>query len=247
MADVALFVTCVIDVVQPEVGAAAVRVLRSAGLEVEVPRGQTCCGQPAWNSGFAHEAAAVASTTLEALEASNAPVVVVPAGSCATMIRQYWPELFRSVGSEGAARRAQDLGTRVLELTEFLAGRRLPAAALPEPCAAAYHRSCHMERELHLHDEPTDVLARIDGCDVRPWPADDRCCGFGGTFSVRLPETSVAMADDKLDALPEGVTTIVGADSSCLLHLQARADQRGLQLRTRHVAELLAQALDSDG
>lgn len=247
MAKVALFVTCVADVVQPDVAVATVRVLRGAGHEVEVPKGQTCCGQPAWNSGFVDEAAAVAATTLDALEASSATRVVVPAGSCTTMMRLYWPELFRKAGEAGRAARAEALGERIVELTELLAGDALTPTGAGRDCRAVYHRSCHMERELHLHDQPTDVLATVPGCELRPWEADDRCCGFGGTFSVRLPETAVAMADAKLDTLPEGTDTIIGADSSCLLHLQARADQRGLPVRTRHVAEVLAEVLDADG
>jgi L-lactate dehydrogenase complex protein LldE len=238
---VSLFVTCLVDVVEPEVGVAAVRVLRAAGCEVAVPDGQTCCGQPAWNSGFAAEAAAVAATSLAALEADPDATVVVPAGSCATMVRLYWPELFRQVGDLDRARRAEALAERTVELTEHLATRELPAIAVEG--RVAYHRSCHMERELHLHDAPTEVLP----CEVAEWDADDRCCGFGGTFSVKLPEASVAMADEKLDSLPDGVEVIVGADSSCLLHLRTRAEQRGLPIRTRHVAEVLAEGLDRRG
>jgi L-lactate dehydrogenase complex protein LldE len=242
---VSLFVTCLVDVVEPEVGVAAVRVLRAAGCEVAVPEGQTCCGQPAWNSGFAAEAAAVAATSLAALEADPSATVVVPAGSCATVMRLYWRELFRQVGDDDRARRAEAMAERTVELTEHLADRDLPA--LVGGSRVAYHRSCHLERELHLHDAPTDALACVEGCEVAPWDADDRCCGFGGTFSVKLPEASVAMADEKLDALPDGVDVIVGADSSCLLHLRTRAEQRGLPVRTRHVAEVLADGLGARG
>jgi L-lactate dehydrogenase complex protein LldE len=243
---VALFVTCLADIAQPEVAVATVRVLRSVGCDVTVPEGQTCCGQPAWNSGFAREASRVAATSLDALEEDPDSTVVVPAGSCATMIRIYWPALFREVGDGARARRAEALGTRLKELTEFLAVRDLPAIPpAAEDREVVYHRSCHMERELHLHDEPTAVLGRAGGCTVIDWSDDDRCCGFGGTFSVKLPETSVAMADQKLDSLPAGVNTVVGADSSCLLHLQARADHRGLPVRTRHIAEVLADTLES--
>lgn len=241
---VALFVTCVGDLAEPQVPAAAVRVLRAAGAEVSVPRGQTCCGQPAWNAGFAAEAAAVARTSLAALEATGDDVaVVVPAGSCATMLRLYWPVLFDTVGDRSAATRARRLAGRVSELTEWLAARPLPPTRATAPCSVAYHRSCHMERELGLHDPPTDLLARVAGCTVAPWSADDRCCGFGGTFSVKLPEASAAMADEKLDSLPEGVTEIVGADASCLLQLRTRAQARGLPVTTRHLAEVLDDAL----
>lgn len=246
MTAVALFVTCVGELVEPDVPAAAVRVLKAAGAVVNVPDGQTCCGQPAWNAGFAREAATVARTTLDALEAADVDAVVVPAGSCATMIRLYWPALFDTVGDTDAAQRSRRLSERVCELTEWVADHadRLPPLSAP-PCTVAYHRSCHMERELHLRDQPAELLGRVRGCDVVEWNADDRCCGFGGTFSVKLPEVSVAMADDKLDSLPDGVTEIIGADSSCLLQLRTRAEQRGLPVTTRHIAEVVAGALSS--
>lgn len=246
---VALFVTCVADAVEPDVPVAAVRVLRRAGCEVEVPDGQTCCGQPAWNSGFTADAARVASTTLAALEAAlgaGADAVVVPAGSCATMLRLYWPQLFELAGDAEAAARARAVGERTWELTELLdalpADRR-PAGSVP-PCTVAYHRSCHMLRELHVDTQPEALLAGVDGCTVEPWVAAEQCCGFGGTFSVKLPEASSAMADEKLDALPDGVRTIVGADASCLLQLRARAQARGLDVRTEHVAQVLERAAE---
>lgn len=248
----ALFVTCVGELVEPDVPVAAVRVLRAAGCDVEVPDGQTCCGQPAWNSGFTEDAARVARTSLDALHAAleaGAEAVVVPAGSCATMIRRYWPQLFELVGDDEAAARARSVGERSWELTELLAA--LPADRLPagsvEPCTVAYHRSCHMLRELHIEDQPTDLLDRIEGCSRVEWTSAEQCCGFGGTFSVKLPEVSVSMADEKLDTLPEGVRVIVGADASCLMQLRTRAQARGLDVTTTHIAELLERSLPTAG
>jgi L-lactate dehydrogenase complex protein LldE len=245
---IALFVTCVVDAVRPEVAVATVDLLRTAGAEVSCPAGQTCCGQPAWNAGFTEEAAAVAGTTLDALERDPAWRVVVPAGSCATMIRRYWPQLFALAGRPDDVERAERLGTRVVELSELLATLVRPDehAGEPAPPSAhfAFHRSCHLERELHVVEQPVTLLTRATGSAPAPWPADDRCCGFGGTFSIRLPEASVAMADEKLDTLPVGVDTIVGCDTSCLLHLEARARERGLELRFRHLAEVVAEAVD---
>jgi len=247
---VALFPTCVGELVDPDVPVAAVRVLRRAGFAVSVPEGQTCCGQPAWNSGFTSDAARVARTTLDALARAlddGADVVVVPAGSCATMVRLYWPQLFELAGAPGAAARARAVGDRCWELTELLAALpedRRPSGSVPEE-PVAYHRSCHMLRELHVEDQPEQLLAGVDGCTVEPWAGAEQCCGFGGTFSVKLPETSVAMADEKLDLLPEGVTTIVGADTSCLLHLRTRAEVRGLPVRTEHVAQVLERAQEA--
>ena len=275
---VALFVTCVVNVARPDAGVAAVHLLRAAGAEVTCPRGQTCCGQPAWNAGFADEAVAVARTSLESLEADPADLVVVPAGSCATMMRRYWPQLFALAGRPGEADRAQRVADRVRELSEFLgpfAGDPAeadadPAASAPTPTdhpseddrgpggpphpedadratrgpvpRLAYHRSCHLERELHVTDAPVRLL-HAAGVPPAEWEGDDRCCGFGGTFSVRLPEVSVAMADEKLDHLPEGVDTVVSCDASCLLHLEARARERGLPLRFRHLSEALVEHL----
>jgi len=237
---VSLFPTCVVDAVAVEVGVSTVRVLRRAGHTVDVPAAATCCGQPAWNAGHIEPAAAVASTTLAALEAADADVVVVPAGSCATMIRTFWPELFALVGDHDGEVRARALGARVRELSELLAAEGAPAPVrAPAGGPTAYHRSCHMLRELRIVDQPTDLLAAA-GCEVMPTGSGDLCCGFGGLFSVKLPELSVAMGDEILDAaIASGAAEVVGCDMSCLLHLQGRAERRGLPLTFRHLAEVL--------
>lgn len=243
---VALFVTCVGEFVDPDVPVAAVRVLRASGCEVTVPENQTCCGQPAWNSGFTQQAAAVARASLDslaaALEADPECTVVVPAGSCATMIRKYWPQLFELAGDPDDADRARTVGARTREFTEFIADRDLPAMEA-EPCSVAIHQSCHLLRELRVDEAPGAAIGRVAGCAVQEWPHAETCCGFGGTFSVRLPEVSVAMADAKLDSLPVGTEVVVSADASCLMHLETRAAQRGMPVRTQHVAEVLADGL----
>ncbi|HEY8527714.1 MAG TPA: (Fe-S)-binding protein [Acidimicrobiales bacterium] len=256
---VTLLITCVVDVVAPEVAESAVRVLRAAGCEVTCDLTQTCCGQPAWNAGFAEEAAAVARPTLAALEAElerGAEAAVVPAGSCATMVRLFWPELFELVGDHDAARRARAVGARTRELSELLADRagELPPLRLdgdPPAGAArriALHQSCHMLRELRIAEQPGRLVELVDGCEAVPWEAADRCCGFGGTFSVKLPEASVAMADDKLrEVAAVAPDELVGCDTSCLLHLQARAETTGTPVRIRHLAEVLAEALPAAG
>ncbi len=240
---VALFPTCVVDAVAPEVGFATGRVLARAGCEVSLAERTTCCGQPAWNSGFTQPAAMVARTTLagieEALEDND--VVVVPAGSCATMIKVFWPEMFEIERDPDCARRARSVADRVVELSSFLcgSGRAQPADTRTET-SVRYHPSCHMLRELGIKEEPCDVL-RDAGYAVEK--GDERCCGFGGMFSVKLPETSVAMADDVLDAaVASGATDVVAADSSCLLQLRSRAEARGLKLTFRHLAVALDDA-----
>lgn len=247
-------ITCVVDVVAPDVAESAVRVLRAAGCEVTCNLDQTCCGQPAWNAGFAEDAARVARTTLDALEAdldAGADAVVVPAGSCATMVRLFWPELFEIVGDHDAARRARRVGERTRELSELLAERadRLPPLRLGRPVRVALHESCHMLRELRIVEQPAALAGAVDGCEVVAWDGSDRCCGFGGTFSVKLPEASVAMADEKLRALADGAPeaeVLVGCDTSCLMHLQARAEATGRPVHVRHLAEVLAAGLPGD-
>lgn len=247
MTSVSLFVTCVGEFVEPDVPTAVVRVLRAAGCDVDVPEGQTCCGQPAWNAGFTRDAARVARTSLDALATAldDDSTVVIPAGSCATMIRVYWPQMFELAGDPDAAALARRVGERTQEFTEFIADRELPPLRA-EPCDVALHQSCHMLRELHIDTAPAEALDRVEGChSVEGWTAADRCCGFGGTFSVKLPETSVAMADEKLDTLPDGVGVIIGADASCLMHMRTRAEQRGMPVTTRHVAEVIAESLEA--
>ena len=240
---VALFVTCLVDAFDPETGVAAVRVLRASGCEVVCPLGQTCCGQPAWNAGFPDEAAAVARTSLAVLDSADAEAIVVPAGSCATMIKVFWPELFEIVGDHSAAARARRVGGRTAEFSAFVAARDLPPLASP-PLRVAYHHSCHMLRELGVDAAPTRLIDSVAGVERVDWPADRICCGFGGLFSLKLPETSVAMADDKLDALAETRTDVLcGSDGSCLMHMRTRASHEGRPLTTRHIAQLLADAL----
>jgi L-lactate dehydrogenase complex protein LldE len=249
---VALLPTCVVDTVAPEVGESVVRVLRRFGHDVTVPDGVTCCGQPAWNAGFAADAAQVARATLgalaRALEADPDLVICVPAGSCATMIRVFWPELFHLQGSEADVAAARRVGAAVREFSELLAGdvaEGTAAGRLAGSYAAtvAYHHSCHMLRELHLREPPLALLDGLDGCRRAEWSADERCCGFGGMFSVKLPETSVAMADDKLDALAAtDAEELVGCDQSCLLHLRGRLGRLDRPLPVRHLAEVLDRA-----
>lgn len=235
---VALLVTCVVDVLAPEVGTATVRALRRAGHAVTFDPDQTCCGQPAWNAGHAPEAAAVARATLHALEReldAGAEAVVVPAGSCAAMVRLGWPSLFDDEERARAAR----VSAVTWELTAFLAEHGLPAGEATGT-RVAWHHACHALRELHLGNGEVDAVLDAAGVERVAWPdgGGERCCGFGGLFSVTLPEVSCAMADDKLSSLP-ACDIVTGADASCLVHLRSRAASTGRLLRFAHVAELL--------
>lgn len=234
--DVNLFPTCVIDGVKPEIGVAAVRVLERMGLGVSVPADATCCGQPAWNAGHAEPASIVARMTLVALAGTEGDVVV-PAGSCATMIRVFWRELFELNGDSEDRARVEDVASRTYEFSEYLAGRGAPRGTVDD-IPVVYHRSCHMQRELGIIDQPEAVLDAY-AADRRTTASAGRCCGFGGMFSVKLPEASVAMADEVLDALAEsGADRVVACDASCLLHLEGRATRRSMALEFVHLAQV---------
>ena len=241
---VTFFRTCIVDAVAGDVGRAAIRVLERQGHRVTVAAEATCCGQPAWNSGFVDAAARVARASLEALEGGDGPVCL-PSGSCATMIRVYWPQMFRLAGDPDAAARAERLAERVVEFAELAA--RGPVIPGRLEARVAYHRSCHMTRELGIVDEPIRLLEALEGCERVAWD-DDRCCGFGGTFSIKQPEMSVAMADAKIDSLVAvGAEMVVGCDQSCLMHLEGRMRRRGVRLPVRHLALVLDEAAGRAG
>lgn len=224
---VQLFATCLGDLVLPDAVADAEALLRGAGHEVVFPAAQVCCGQPAFNAGHRRAAARVARTFVRAF--SRELPVVVPSGSCATMLAHYLPELLGVEPYE------------VYELSVFLAGTALPRRNAGR--TLAYHDSCHMLRELGISDQPRALL-EASGATLVPLRRPDLCCGFGGTFSVRQPEISVAMADDKLgDAAASGAEALVTADPGCLVHLRARAEHAGGP-RVVHLATALARGID---
>lgn len=223
---VQLFATCIGDLVYPDAVEDAERLLRAAGQDVEFPRRQVCCGQPAFNSGHHSAARRVARGFVRAFS-RDAPVVV-PSGSCATMLSHYLPELLDVEPFD------------VWELSAFLdaAGFKLPATN--EGRTVAYHDSCHMLRELRVAEPPRRLLER-SGATLADLPRRDLCCGFGGTFSVRQPEISAAMADDKL-AGADGVDALVTADPGCLMQLHGRAERTGGP-RVLHLATALARGI----
>jgi len=224
MAVVQLFATCLGDLVFPEVIEDAERLLREAGFEVEFPPGQVCCGQPAFNAGHRGAARRVARTFVRAF--SRATPVVLPSGSCTAMVAHHLPGL---VGCEPY---------EVWELSAFLDAHGFDPPRRNEGRRLAYHDSCHMLRELRVAEPPRRLLER-SGATLVPLPRPDLCCGFGGTFSVRQPEVSVAMADDKL-AGAASADGLVTADPGCLLHLRGRAEGAGRGVPVAHLASVLA-------
>ena len=231
---VALLVTCLVDQIMPEVGVAAVRLLRAAGYQVDFPRAQTCCGQPFFNAGFREEAARLAKRTVEIFE--DYPAVVLPSGSCATMLRAEYPHLLEPW--PGWHRRALRLAGKTYELSEFLvhrAGWRPPSA--PDAPRVTYHDSCHMCRVLGLRREPRALLEAA-GCTLVEMAESDRCCGFGGLFSVKMPEVSNAMTEEKLEqAARTKADVLVTADPGCLM--QMRGWPRPGYPPARHLAVVL--------
>jgi L-lactate dehydrogenase complex protein LldE len=231
---IALLVTCLVDQIMPQVGVAAVRLLQRAGYEVDFPTDQTCCGQPFFNSGFRDQAVKLTKRAVEIFDDYDA--VVLPSGSCTTMIRKEYPHLFEP-GSDWH-NRARQLAAKTFELSEFLVhqARWLPPAAEHAP-RITYHDSCHMNRMLYLKQEPRTLLAAA-GCTLVEMVEPDRCCGFGGIFSIRMPEVSNAMTAEKLRRA--GLTEtdmLVTADPGCLM--QMRGLVKDTNLRAEHLATVL--------
>lgn len=233
---VLLMRTCLADMVAPSVARAAATVLRRAGIEVVVPRGQTCCGQPAWSAGHPAEARPVARRALRAFRGADA--VVVPSGSCAAMVVHGYPELFAGEPEEAAAR---DMSARTVELSQLLARHRLTPA--PAPAAAVtYHDSCHMLRILGERESPRACIGALPGVALREMAETTTCCGFGGTFSITFPEVSGRLGEEKArHAAASGAGELVGCDISCLMHIAGRAHRLGIPLPVRHLAELMAE------
>ena len=228
-----IFPTCLADTLRAGLATRVRALLARQGVTAAIARGTTCCGQPAYNAGYAIEARRAARPTVRALAQTNGPIVV-PSGSCTAMMAKHWPDLFANTRDDS---RARSVAGRVVELTVAL--RAVSDTPLLARGRVAYHGSCHLERELGLRDEPRALLTRA-GYDVCEPAGADRCCGFGGTFSVKLPAVSVAMADEKLDTLmATGAHTVVGCDLSCLVHLEGRARTRELPLQFQHLAEQL--------
>jgi L-lactate dehydrogenase complex protein LldE len=236
---VALFVTCLVDQVMPEVGVSTVRLLRRAGYEVTFPQAQTCCGQPFFNSGFQDEARRLARHTVDLL--ADEPIVVLPSGSCTAMIRLEYPHLLADEPSYYY--RALRLARKTYELSEFLSQIAVwpPAETEPPQKPITYHDSCHMCRLLGLRDEPRQVLNRA-GYAIEEMEESDRCCGFGGLFSVRMADVSNAMTAEKLRlAVETAVFTLITADPGCLMQMRGMLPE-GSDLKLEHLAVALERA-----
>jgi L-lactate dehydrogenase complex protein LldE len=239
---VALFVTCLVDLQRPSVGFAAIKLLEQAGCFVEVPRAQTCCGQPAYNAGDRATAREIARGIVTAFRGYD--YVVAPSGSCAGMLRHHLPHLFDDDPNLRAV--ADALASRTYELISFLTdvmGVTETGASFTGP--VTYHDSCSGLRELGVKQQPRDLL-RAAGADIKEMAEPEICCGFGGTFCVKYPDISVRMVTDKTkDIVATGARTLLAGDMGCLMNMAGRLQREGHAVQVRHVAEVLAGMTDA--
>ena len=236
---VSLFITCLVDQLWPSIGTGTVEVLRRAGCEVVFDERQTCCGQPAYNTGYRTEARALAKRFIEIFEDTNPDAVVSPSGSCTAMVHHFH-QLFSE--EEDWRRRAEALAERAHELGDFLVN----VLGIDDVGASfrgriTWHDACHALRDLNVYAEPRRLISNVRNAEFVELANADSCCGFGGTFSVKYPEISVAILDNKIEAIEKaGVRAVVSGDASCLMQIGGRLSRRESKVRALHLAELLA-------
>ena len=240
MKRVSLFVTCIVDMLFPDTGEATLDILEKLGLQVDFPAAQTCCGQPAFNSGFQEEARAVARKFLQVFKDSEA--IVTPSGSCASMIKHFYHELFKGQPEEQLA---HDVAAKTWELTEFVVdvlGVRDLGTTLNRPVTAMIHDACHGLRGLNLASQPRALLAHVKNLSLVDLPGHDQCCGFGGLFAVKMSQISSAMLNDKLTNINNvpAADIIITGDASCLMHMNGGLSRNNSPKKVVHIAEVLA-------
>jgi L-lactate dehydrogenase complex protein LldE len=240
---VGLFVTCLVNTMRPGIGFAALKLLEEAGCQVDIPQDQTCCGQPAFNSGDTADAARLARQFIAQFESYD--YVVAPSGSCAGMVRAHYEEALQD--DLDWAERARRLAARTFEITSFLVdvmhfvpkGQALNATA-------TYHDSCSGLRELGVFDQPRALLSEVEGLEMRPLEGNDVCCGFGGTFCVKYPSISNAVVDEKAQAVERtGADLLLGGDLGCLMNMAGKLSRRDAKVRVMHTIEVLAGMADA--
>ena len=239
---VALFATCLIDTVVPQVARATAVLLERLGHEVVVPPGQACCGQMHVNTGYRREAAPIAANHVRAFRGCEA--VVAPSGSCVASIRHQQADVLRRAGEHGLARGAEELAARTWELSQFLVDvLGVTDVGAYYPHRVTYHPTCHSLRMLRVGDKPLRLLRHVRGMTLVELPAADQCCGFGGTFAIKNPDTSTAMLADKMrHVLSTGAEALTAGDASCLMHIGGGLSRLRSGTRTVHLAEILAEA-----
>jgi L-lactate dehydrogenase complex protein LldE len=241
-----LFITCLVDTFFPQVGEDMVRVLDRLGVDLEFPEEQTCCGQPAFNSGYRDDARMVAERFInifdKALKNSQDEdsYIVCPSGSCTTMIKVFYQEMFTN--SPILLDKLKNITGRMYEFSEFLV-KVLNRTDLGAEYGGVvtYHDSCHLLRELGVKSEPRRLIEGVKGAELREMEMHDACCGFGGTFSIKFPKVSVSMLDEKIESIiNSGADTVVSCDMGCLMNIDGALSRRGISVKAMHIAELLA-------
>jgi L-lactate dehydrogenase complex protein LldE len=235
---VTLFIQCLVDVMYPEVGEAMLKIFRKLDIAVDCPVDQTCCGQPAFNSGYHKQARVAARKFIQLFD--DAQSIVCPSGSCVHMVRHHYPELFRD--DPAWLKRAESIRDKTFELTEYLVDV-LGVEALDARFDGkiTYHDSCHPLRGLGIMDQPRKLISKVDGAEFIEMQKSDQCCGFGGAFAVKYPEISTAMVEDKVNnIIATGADAVVGVDMSCLMNIQGLLSRKKSDVKIMHIAELLA-------
>lgn len=235
---VSIFVTCLVDQLFPKVGLAMATVLERLGYAIDFREDQTCCGQPAFNSGFRDEARTVARHFLDVFE--DAEYIVLPSGSCTAMCSHHFTELFRD--DEAGLRRVHSMEPRIWEFSRFLLEvAKVEDVGATYPAKVTYHDSCHALRELGIQQGPRRLLSHVRGLELVEMDTAEECCGFGGTFSVKFAELSGAMAHTKVESIRRtGASAVVSIDSSCLMQIEGAMRREGLDIRALHLAEVLS-------
>lgn len=239
---VGLFVTCLVDLFRPSVGFAAVKLMEDAGCRVDVPAAQTCCGQPAFNSGDRKDARAIAEGVIRSFE--DYDYVVAPSGSCAGMLKKHYAELFDD--DDAARARAEAFSAKVFELVSFLADvLGITEVNAQHEGTVTYHDSCSGLRELGIRQQPRRLLRSVEGLELKEMKDSDVCCGFGGTFCVKYPDISNKIVEEKTRTIREaGASLLLAGDLGCLMNMAGKLKREGSAIEVRHVAEVLAGMTD---
>jgi L-lactate dehydrogenase complex protein LldE len=242
---ISLFITCYNDTLFPEIGIAVVRVLERLGHTIDFPYAQTCCGQMHYNTGYQPEALPLVRRVVEVFHDSE--VVCVPSSSCVTMMREHYEKIALASGDKALQSEVAALLPRVYEFTELLVHRlAIEDVGAIYPHRVTYHSSCHSLRNLHLGDIPIRLLRNVRDLDLIPMEAPDLCCGFGGTFSIKNPDVSGAMLEEKLQYIKKTQAEVCTAcDNSCLMHIGGAMHRQRARMRTEHIATILASESDS--
>ncbi|CAB5144015.1 Predicted L-lactate dehydrogenase, Fe-S oxidoreductase subunit YkgE [Olavius algarvensis associated proteobacterium Delta 3] len=236
---ITLFIPCLIDTFYPNVGEAVVRVFRKLGVGVRYPEAQTCCGQPAFNAGYRKEARSAARHFIDVFAGTDP--IVCPSGSCVSMVRNHYPELFRN--DPAIFPRALDVGARTFEFSEYLVDQLgVEDVGAEGRGRVVYHDSCHLLRGLRIQHQPRELLRQIRGIEFVEMDNADYCCGFGGSFSVTYPAISTAMVEDKVRHIVDArADTVVAADMGCLMNIQGMLHRKNLPVQAKHIAQMLAE------